>query len=475
MANGQMKPILVLGGGPAGCAAASLLKRWGHDVVVRTKKASSGPRLIESIPPSTRKLFDTIGLRAAIDSAAFLRSTGNTVSWGAADARVERFGEGELGWQVTRAGFAAQLLAHLSTAGVRVEDARVDPTPVGGIRPAFTLDCTGRAGVVARARRLRLHEGSRTVALTGIWQAVERFDVPDPTHTLIESYEGGWAWSVPESARTRVVAVMVNPTTSGLVRGAGAREIYLHELQKTSHVAALMDRALLVDGPAGWDASMYHARRYVDGDALLVGDAASFIDPVSSVGIKKALASGWLAAVAVHTSVQRPDMREIALEFFAAREAEVYTSLKAITDRVFADAASGHAHPFWGDRSEADAPLQSGTSQIAARDAVSAAFERLRGADVLSVGPGPDVRIEPRPAVSGIEIVLEPRLTRKDEPQGIRYAYDVDLIGLFELAPMYTSVPDAFAAYNRRNAPVSLPDFLGALSTALAQKWLVWV
>ena len=44
---------------------------------------------------------------------------------------------------------------------------------------------------------------------------------------------------------------------------------------------------------------MYDATRFVDGDVLLVGDAGSFLDPLSSAGVKKALASGWLAAVAV--------------------------------------------------------------------------------------------------------------------------------------------------------------------------------
>ena len=34
---------------------------------------------------------------------------------------------------------------------------------------------------------------------------------------------------------------------------------------------------------------------------LLAGDAGSFIDPLSSAGVKKALASAWLAAVAVST------------------------------------------------------------------------------------------------------------------------------------------------------------------------------
>ena len=442
---------------------------------MRSKPDADAPRLIESIPPSARKLFDTIGLRAALDAGNFLRSTGNTVSWGTLDERIERFADGERGWQVTRSGFEAQLRAHLASAGVRVSLARIDPTIVDATRPAFTLDCTGRSGVVARARGLRVHDaGSHTVALTAMWQSVAPFETRDPTHTLIESYEGGWAWSVPESAHARVVAVMVDPATSGLARGARAREIYLRELDKTFHLAELVDGATLVEGPSGWDVSMYHATRYVDDNVLLVGDAASFIDPVSSVGIKKALASGWLAAIAVNTSLRRPEMRDAALDFFAAREAEVFSSLKVQTDRALAEAAAGHTHPFWSDRSDVDPPRRPSVDSGSAGDSLSVAFDRLRREPALNISRSPEARIENRPAISGNEIVLEPRLVNDDTPKGMRYAFNVDLLGLIELAPAHASVPDLLTAYNRRYAPVDMPDFLAALATALAQKWLVW-
>jgi 2-polyprenyl-6-methoxyphenol hydroxylase-like FAD-dependent oxidoreductase len=414
-------------------------------------------------------------LRAALDAGNFLRSTGNTVSWGTLDERVERFAEGERGWQVTRSGFAAQLRAHLTSAGVDVSHARIDPTIVDAARPVFTLDCTGRSGIVARARGLRVHDPSRhTVALTAMWQSAQPFDVHDPTHTLVESYEGGWAWSVPESPHSRVVAVMVDPATSGLARGARAREIYLREIDKTFHVAELVDGATLVEGPSGWDVSMYHATRYVDDNVLLVGDAASFIDPVSSVGIKKALASGWLAAIAVNTSLRRPEMRSVALDFFASHEAEVFESLKTQTDRALAEAATGHSHPFWSDRADAVAATRGDTDVGASDRSESAAYERLRREPALNVRRSPEARTEDRPAISGNEIVLQPRLVSDKSPKGVRYAFNVDLIALCELAPDYQSVPDLLTAYNRKYGPVGMPDFLAALSTALAQKWLVW-
>jgi 2-polyprenyl-6-methoxyphenol hydroxylase-like FAD-dependent oxidoreductase len=485
--------VLVVGAGPAGCAAATLLARWGHGVTLLAKPP--GPTdLGESIPPSTRKLFDVLGVRAEIDAAPFIRSTGNTVWWGSAIPRIEAFADGERGWQVTSGALAAILLEHAKRAGVEVECARADVANVSTRAAKFVLDCTGRTGLLARPRGLRVYDSRyRTIAMVGVWRSRRPFDVPDPSHTLIESYDGGWAWSVPGSSlQERFVAVMVDPRTSdddmsGLKPGPAGREVpsgaaeprtetakpglalYREQLRRTKQMARIIADATLAAGPAGWDASMYHATRYVDENrVLLVGDAASFLDPVSSAGIKKALESGWLSAVAVHTALARPAMRDTALAFFASREAEVYAAFRSMTGRFLSEAAAGHAHPFWNERSEEPLP-------IAAAQETAAAFERLRQAPRFRVTRSTSARIEPRPTVRGAEIVMEPRLVSGREDAGVRHAFGVDLVALVDLAPAYTSVPDLFAVYTQRQSPVPWPDFLRALATTLAHKWLVWV
>lgn len=458
----------MLGAGPAGCAAARLLAQWGHDVLIVTKAAVTGAALAESIPPSTRKLFDVLGIRGTIESARFVHSTGNTVWWGSDAPRVEYFAHGEHGWQVTADKLEVILRDAATAAGAHLMHARMTADDALARNAQFVIDATGRSGIFARTAGVRLHEDDlRTVALLGAWES-SSWELPDASHTVIESYDDGWAWSLPDCGDRRYVAVMVDPRTSDLARAVEARRVYEHEISKTRQFSKLTAGARLADGPVGWNASMYSARHYVDGNVLLVGDAGSFIDPLSSAGVKKALASGWLAAVAVHTSVVRPLMKDIALAFYDAREREVYESFRAMTRRFLAEAASGHAHPFWNDRSEGEKP---GTNDDAAR----VAFERIRSAPTLSVAMAPDVTIQPMPAVTGREVVLEPRLVSTTDPHGVRYVFDVDVFGLVRLAPTYRSVPELFAAYNQTYAPVALPDFLAALSTAVAHKWLLWV
>jgi hypothetical protein len=265
---------------------------------------------------------------------------------------------------------------------------------------------------------------------------------------------------------------MVDPRTSALVRGDGARATYLAELQKTTRFRELLSDATAVGAPVGWDASMYHSAQYAGEDWLVAGDAASFVDPLSSSGVKKALASGWLAAIVVHTTLTTPAMGATARQFFADREAEMYRGFLALTNQYLGEASVGQRHPFWTDRVEA-VDGQGGTSPSGAeRPAVEAAFERLRASPSLRVARSGRVRVEPRPAIHGSTIVMEARLVAEEGGAGVRFLNDVDVVALVELAPGCGEVADLFDACVRRSGPIDLAAFLTALSTVIARGWL---
>jgi len=446
-----------------------LLATWGHSVRLVTRPPAEA-RLAVSLPPSCSKLFDAIGVSEAIEGAQFTRSTGNTVWWGRREPRVEMFGGGARGWQVETDVLQAVMLDEAGRAGVAIERL------AGGSKDpplhSFVLDCSGRSGVLARAKGPRKYdEGPRTVALVGSWRRDSPWEVPDDTHTLVESYETGWAWSVPTAASgpgaRRHLAVMVDPQRSGLARGGSAGEVYLAEIAKTAAFRDLTAAATFEAGPWGWDASTYRSDRYAGDGWLLVGDAGSFIDPLSSAGVKKALASGWLAAIVTHTCLVRPAMRQHALDFFSARETEVEAAHASASRRLLTAAAPSHPHPFWSERADDRAKDADDTPQV------REAFEQLRRARSLNLRPNPAIRMEPRPAVSGQEIVMEQRIVDSDQPAGVRHVRGVDLLLLLELAPSFAQVPDLFEAYARRAPGAELPDFLYALTSALSRRWLV--
>ncbi len=504
--------VAVLGGGPAGAAAATLLARWGHAVVVLTRPSKAAGGLAESLPPSTVKLLERVGASEAVDAAGFVRSSGNTVWWGRGEGRTERFPAGSLGYQVARARLDALLLGVAEQAGaqvqrdvsvrsvelgsepilVHVDQGRGAPVPVdrvrgpdavpdppapsvmGSVRARWVLDCTGRTGVVAR-RGFRCHEDApATVALVAAWRRPAGWPVDEPTHTLVESYTDGWAWSVPLSTELRFFTVMVDPRHTGLLASKDLEPMYRAELAKTEQLSGLMADARLVDPPWGCTASLYSASRYADQGLLLVGDAGSFLDPITSFGVKKALASGWRAAVVCHSALDDSRITDAGLELFDTRERLVHASYLEQSAAVFADAGADHAHPFWTARARgASAPVDVDgdldVEQLREDRSVLAAFERLRGSDSIALAVGSGVGFLERPTIEGNQVVMEERVATPEMPSGVRFLRGVDLVEIVRRAGDHDQVPDLFEAYCEAVGPVGLPDFLGALSVMLAR------
>ena len=500
--------VAVIGGGPAGASAARLLAAWGYAVVLLTKSAAE-PSLAESLPPTCRKVFDAVGVRGAIEAAGFVTAGGNTVCWGEGSPRIATFGGGRVGYQVLRRDFDRLLLTEARRAGADVRagvtvrhvsldggssvTGRDDAGAPVTVRARMVLDCSGRAGIVARRHRTRVQAGATTLALIGVWRCEKgwpriggesrgRGDTvgDDDAHTVVEAYGDGWAWSVPVSSCRRYVTVMVDPRTTQTDHPGSLASRYHAELAKTAHLARMACGATLERPPWACDASQYGARRFGGPGFLLVGDAASFIDPLSSFGVKKAMASGWLAAIVTNTCLRRPERAALARRFHAEREQEVWASYRHQAAEFFAEVSRSELHPFWSDRADPVA-LAAATDWSGGADAVAAfrrdpavreAFEALRRAPSIRLRPTRAARTTSAPAVVGREIVPDASLSIAAGEAGtvaMRYLRGVDLPALVAMAGQRTQVPDLYEAYGRSHPPVELADFLGALAVLLGK------
>jgi flavin-dependent dehydrogenase len=476
--------VIVIGAGPAGCAVGRLLASWGHRTLVVARPRDRARGLAESIPPSARKLLAAVSALDVVDHAAFSPNRGNVVWWGTANGRREAFGDSssDAGIQVFRPDFDALLLAQAAAAGAEirlasvrgvryVEDSLATVEWHGGgevqtLTARFVVDCSGRAGVIAR-RGLRVYErGHRMQAFLGIWRG-GAWPTGGDDRTMVETYRDGWAWSLPISPTTRQIGVMVDGAITRTVRGPTMADTYLAELAKTDHLRGVTADATL---ERAWacDASLYSARSFTGPQFLLAGDAGCTIDPLSSFGVKKALASGWLAAVALHTSLVDPRRRDIALDFFAAREREVYATDLARTREYARRALERHQHEFWAARA-ARQPVAStdlAAASLLQRRSVHAAHEALRASATVDLRWASHVRFVKRPLVRGREIVLDDAV--QFGPGALRFAEGVDLVAMGNLARRHRHVPDWYDDYCQTEGRVPLPHFLGALSLLVA-------
>jgi flavin-dependent dehydrogenase len=481
----EIADVAIVGGGPAGAAAARLLSQWGRRVVLLTRGPNPRP-LGESLPPSCTKLFDQLGIRGSVDGAGFVRATGNTVQWAGKPRAVEMFDPDVQGYQVSRDAFDALLLAASEASGATIiRDVNVTSVDrletshwgvgyhglAGGslVDARWVLDCSGRSGVVARREWRRPSATARTIALVGVWER-PGWRIEEMTHTLVESYAGGWGWSVPVSENRRYVTVMLDPAITEIPTRSRLAEAFGEELSRTSMLAEILVGATPVGDPWGCDASAYSADRFADDGVVLVGDAASFVDPLSSFGIKKALASAWLAAVAVNTALADATMTTPALELFARRERTMFDHLQRQSATLARDAAGAHVSTYWENRSDVDAVLEDSeldVTRLRGDERVLGAFNELRHRDSVALRPSESLGFVNRAVVRGNRVRLERHLVNASFVTPVRYCRGVDLVLVTELSGRHSQVADLFDAYNRVAPPAPLPDFLGALSTLI--------
>jgi len=447
------------------------------------------PALAESLPPSCDRLLETVGVRAVVDGAEFVRSTGNTVWWGARPLSVEYFPGGRLGHQVLRSRFDAVLRQAATDAGavVRHPAAVLAVGPEDGgyavhveergdrhtVRAAWVLDGTGRGAILSRGTGRRSDAGVRTVALAGVWERDDGWPVPDESHTLVESVDHGWGWSVPVTRQRRYFTVMLDPRHSGVVAGSGAVRQYNDEMQRLPALAALLRGARQVGASWACDASPYASNPVAGDTALVMGDAASCIDPLSSFGVKKALASGWLAAVTAHTGLTVPRLREAAVELYARRErAYVAAATRELaTLSAMARAGTGDAG-FWAARASlvSDDVDEQSVDALREDPAVRTAFEAVRARESATLRLASGTRVEPRAIVRDNTVVVEPHFICDAFPGGVRFLRSVDLLAVARIGGDEADVGRMYERYVAEVGPAVLPDFLGAVSVLIGKE-----
>ena len=201
--------VVVVGGGPAGSAAAIWCARRGLRVVLLERERFPRHRPGETLPPGVEPLFDQLGVAGAIGRAGFVRHAGTWVTW-SGPRRFDAFGGDEggpwLGFQAPRERLDGILLEAAIEAGVEVcQPCRaVEPVLDGGrvvgvtttegqIAAAWVVDAGGGRHWLARRLGIGIRRVSpRLIARYGYGrgESLELGDCPE-----IEADEAGWTWT----------------------------------------------------------------------------------------------------------------------------------------------------------------------------------------------------------------------------------------------------------------------------------------
>ena len=342
MTAGITHDVLVVGGGPAGAATATHLRRAGLSVGLFEREPFPRFHVGESLVPATLPILDRLGVGATVAKHGFQIKYGATFADQEMDLSHTFYFLRDRPWphyayQVPRAAFDTILLDHARAVGVDVRQpatvSRVDLDATGvtligdadgGVfeaRGRLLVDASGRDGFLAHrvGQRHRIPNLGK-VALFAHFRGAERASGIDEGNIRINVFEDGWFWWIPFAGDvTSVGAVLHARTVRG--REGDLETLFDAMIQRCWRVAKPLAGAERIT-PVHTAANFAYMNHPMAGDRFVsVGDAVAFVDPIFSGGVHIALGSAELAAQAVVEAIQT---NTFAAEHFKAYERRVW-------------------------------------------------------------------------------------------------------------------------------------------------------
>jgi flavin-dependent dehydrogenase len=338
-----MCDVAIVGGGPAGCAAALSLRTHAPDLSVTLVEASlyDRPRIGETLTPAATRVLRHLGVVDAFNAQPHLAAHGTSAAWGAYTPHDNDFifaARGS-GWHLDRRAFDAMLAeqAHARGTtvhlGTRLTGATRASDPIwilhlsngAALHARFVIDATGPAAAFARRAGARPRTSDRMVAFVRFFSAGD--DALCKGRTLVEAFRDGWWYTAPLPGGLRIAACMTDRDIGArlsLATPAGWRSA----LHATTHVRAALQNSqgaspLLVRKTPSRQLSPACGPGW-----LAAGDAASIFDPLSSQGILKALRCGTFASYVAADTILRADTDALArYQRFVAAEFAAYARM----------------------------------------------------------------------------------------------------------------------------------------------------
>lgn len=267
--------ILIVGGGPAGSAAAITAAQHGLKVALVEALPFPRPLPGETLHPGVEGVFRQLGVWDRILAAGFHRHPGiEIVKNGAGE--FSAYGSDDagpwLGFQADRARLDGVLLDHARTLGAdvrqpdRIRSLSGDgpfeaALGEGDIRADWVIDAAGSTHWLARRRNRPIRYLTGPLLCGWDWRSETG---EDEDHPVLRLFEKGWAWRAPIGHGRVALASMIY--------GRAGRS-----LKRQRDVT--WRRPVEVCGTR-WFA---------------VGDAAGVLDPASGKGVLRAMMSGMMA------------------------------------------------------------------------------------------------------------------------------------------------------------------------------------
>ncbi len=381
MAKNTRKPVVVVGGGPAGSVAALCLRKLGHDVVVLEREKFPRYRLGESLLPGTMAILTRLGVMDRIEAANFVKKRAATFIWGPEQAPwTFTFATPKTApwvydhaYQVTRAEFDQILLDTARERGADVREAHEvtgirtdgDSGPVavswrngassGTLEGDFIIDASGSRGIVATKLKMRRFDRYfQNMAVWSYYRGGKRFEGDLEGNIFSVTFTEGWIWIIPLKDDIYSVGVVTDKSAGARMRDVGIETFYRECLEMCPLAMEILESATRSEEVRVIREWAYDASSLSLGRAFLCGDSACFIDPLFSQGVHLATYSAMLAAAGIDHLYRNPQDADEIRKWYEKSYREAYNRYHEFL-AAFYSANSALDSTFWRKRKIAGA------------------------------------------------------------------------------------------------------------------------